>query len=79
MAEDEELYVWIDALRARLKRGDFVDLQPVDLGYGTGIIPVAHAIRIMLADLDDLDAQPDSAARRQRLVTDFKRLRELID
>jgi hypothetical protein len=87
VATDEGLGPWIRDLRGRVARGDLITLPPVDLGYGTGNMPADLTIRIMLADLDDLDDPEGSSrdghgadheARRRALLDDFMRLRELL-
>ena len=80
----DDLSVWLADLRQRLARGDLASLTPLDLGDGllaTGELTV----RIMLADLDHLDdlivEAPDGSHlidRRQRLLSNFRRLREMI-
>ena len=75
---------WIRGLRARLRRGDLADLGPIDLGYGTDVLPAERLVRIMLVDLDDLEAQIRAGERTilsprwQGLIGDFRRLRDLI-
>ena len=75
---------WIHDLRARFERGDLADLGPIDLGYGTEILPGELTVRIMLVDLDDLEAQIRGGSRTilsprwQNLIRDFRRLRDLI-
>jgi hypothetical protein len=71
---DSDLQAWITKLRARLERGEFTGAPPIDLGYGSGALPAADAIQIMLADLDD----SDNAPLRLALLDDFRRLRTLI-
>jgi len=71
---DGDLQAWITELRARLERGEFTGAPLIDLGYGSGALPAADAIQIMLADLDDSDTVP----LRLRLLDDFRRLRALI-
>jgi hypothetical protein len=85
LLRDDELAAWIVALRARLDRGDLATLGPVDVGHGTDILPAQDTVRIMLADLDDLDDMtPDEAntpinvARHDVLITSFRILRALI-
>ena len=82
---DVELAAWIADLRARLDRGELATLGPVDVGHGTDALPAQDTIRILLADLDDLeDMTPDeandpvNAARRDVLLTSFRILRTLI-
>lgn len=86
MATDDGLDRWIRDLRTHLARGDLVGLQPVDLGARTQHLPGQTTIRIMLADLADLD-DPDGSwrgdtdwhdERRAGLLDDFRRLRDLI-
>jgi hypothetical protein len=76
---DDELAAWIADLRARLDRGELATLGPVDVGHGTDALPAQDTVRIMLADLDDLeDMTPDEAddpvnvARRDVLLTSFR-------
>jgi hypothetical protein len=83
---DDELAAWIADLRARLDRGELATLGPVDVGHGTDALPAQDTVRIMLADLDDLeDMTPDEAddpvnvARRDVLLTSFRILRTLIN
>jgi hypothetical protein len=77
---------WIAALRDRLARGAFANLAPFDIGDGTGPLPGELVVRIMLADLADLD-DPDGSwrldatnreERRLDLHDAFRRLRELL-
>jgi hypothetical protein len=82
---DDDLMSWIAELRARLDRGHLETLLSLDLGHGIPALPAAHAIRIMLADLDSFaDMAPDEAddpvnvARRTSLLADFRVLRFLI-
>jgi hypothetical protein len=82
---NNELAAWIADLRARLDRGDLATLGPVDIGHGTQILPAQDTVRILLADLDELDeVTPDAAcdpvnvARRDVLLTSFRILRTLI-
>ena len=83
---DDRLTAWIAELRARLDHGDLAALAPIDIGYGTYNLPAARTIRIMLADLDDVEAMaPNEAndlvnvARRASLLADFRALQFLID
>jgi hypothetical protein len=76
---------WIRALRQRVERGELADLDPIDIGYGTGGLPAEASIRIMLSDLEDLadvrasDLDEGSRSRRrQMLLDDFRRLREIL-
>jgi hypothetical protein len=76
---------WISDQRARLDRGDLATLAPVDIGHGTHVLPAAHLIRVMLADLDSYDDMtaaeanaPVNVARRVGLMGDFRLLRLLI-
>jgi hypothetical protein len=85
MESDEGLDAWIAALRDRRERGDLVGLEPFDLGYGTYNMPAELTIAIMLADLDGCSdpsigqrARARDVLRRQGLLNDFRRLRELI-
>jgi hypothetical protein len=85
MIESDDLGRWIGTLRARLARGDLAGSGSIDLGDGTGHLPGELFVRIMLADLDHLDGLPPEARewvdfpdRRQALLNDFKRLRELL-
>jgi hypothetical protein len=85
MSEDGRLTDWIDALRGRLAQGDLAGLGPIDVGDGTGHLSGEITIRVLLADLDDLD-DPDGswrvggarAERRRDLDAAFGRLRALI-
>lgn len=83
--QDDEIKDWIAGLRARLAHGDLADIGPIDLGYGTRVMPAALTIQIMLADLDGCDDpvdRPDERrrdlARRASLLDDFRRLRMAI-
>ena len=86
MASDESLDRWIRDLRSHLVQGDLPTLKPFDLGDGTMQLPGETTLRIMLADLRDLDDPAGSAARdpgwrgerRGRLLDQFARLRELL-
>ena len=80
-----EFTAWIADLRACLDRGDLATLGPVDVGHGPDILPAQATIRIMLADLDDLDEMtpnetndPINVARRDVLLTNCRILRTLI-
>jgi hypothetical protein len=80
-----DLDEWISDQRARLDRGDLATVAPVDIGHGTHIMPAAHLVRIMLADLDSYDDMtaaeinaPVNVARRVGLIGDFRLLRILI-
>jgi hypothetical protein len=85
---DDELAVWIATLRNRLDRGEFVGTDPINLGNGTGPLAGGLLIRVMLADLEDLDdpdgsyrldgEHPNRATCRGNLLRDFKRLRALL-
>ena len=82
---DDELAVWITALRVRLDRGDLATLGPVDVGHGTDVLPTQDTVRIMLADLGSFDEMtsdeandPVNVARRDVLLTSFRILRALI-
>jgi hypothetical protein len=85
---DDELTAWIATLRDRLDRGEFVGTDPLDLGDGTGALTAGLLIRVMLADLEDLDdpdgsyrldgEHPHRATCRGNLLRDFKRLRALL-
>jgi hypothetical protein len=81
----DDLTLWIETLRERLKGGELASLGSTDVGYGTGMLPGETVVRMMLADLDHCDEPPTSAkgrsvdvARRQALLEDFSRLRDLI-
>jgi len=85
LPQDDELAAWIVELRARLDRGELSMLGPVDVGHGTNALPAQDTVRIMLADLDDLEEMmPDEAndpvnvARRDVLLTNFRILWTLI-
>ena len=77
---------WIDGLRKRLAAGELARLAPIDLGDGTGHLRSEVTVKVMLADLADLDDPEgswggDAAWREERrrfLLADFRRLRELI-
>src|SRR5689334_7746995 len=58
---DDGLERWIGDLRDRLKRGALAGIGPIDIGYGTGHLRGETVIRVMLADLDHLDALPAAA------------------
>ncbi|MDP8924952.1 MAG: hypothetical protein M3O34_19060 [Chloroflexota bacterium] len=82
----DDLAGWIAELRDRVARGELAGLGRIDM-HGA-MVPVELVVRIMLADLDDLDAEdvipeqrhdPYAARRRQALLRDFRRLREQID
>jgi hypothetical protein len=87
MVPDDGLDRWIRDLRAHLEGGDLAGLRPIELGHGTRCLSTETTIRIMLADLTDLDDPLGSAARdpdwrderRCALRWDFRRLRKLID
>ena len=88
------IVVWISELRGRHARGELDGLAPIDIGDGTEHFPTTHTVRIMLHDLDDLNAfdrrrrenghpasdadVEDRRVRRLELLNDFRRLRELI-
>ena len=81
-----DLERWIDELRGRLARGDLADLEPFDVGDGTGHLPAEHTIRSMLAELDDLHRPPYLNDRRDHpqqqlgdLLNRFRRLRKLLE
>ena len=81
----DPLKAWIGTLRDRLGRDGLAHVAPFDLGDGTGGMPGERTIRIMLADLDHLDALPPEARdlsenreRRRALLEDFRRLRAVI-
>ena len=80
-----DLNHWIGNLRERLAHGELTDLDPFDLGDGTGTLPGRTTVKIMLADLDHLEQLPATVhgprtpfARLHDLFRDFTRLRELI-
>ena len=82
---NDELAAWIADLRTRLERGDLATVAPVDVGHGTHVLPAQDTIRILLADLDDVnEVTPDEAddpvnvARRDVLLINFRILRTLI-
>jgi hypothetical protein len=82
---DDGLAEWVATLRVRLDRGDLKTLAPVDIGHGSNDVPVAHLVRIMLADLESYDNMapaeannPVNLARRHGLLGDFRVLRLLI-
>jgi len=77
---------WIAELRARRDRGELAALGPIDFGDGLHALPAEHAIELMLADLDELDAMtpgeandPVRVARRASLLADFRALQFLFD
>jgi hypothetical protein len=85
LPSNDELAAWIADLRARLDRGDLATLGPVDVGHGTDALPGQDTVRIMLADLDELEEltpeeanDPVNAARRDVLLTNFRILHTLI-
>ena len=77
---------WISDLRDHLERGALMELPPFELGHGTRHLPGETTVRIMLADLEDLEDPDGSAARdrtwrdmrHRRLLADFRWLRELL-
>jgi hypothetical protein len=82
----DDLDAWIGILRDRLARGELATLDPIDIGYGTTILPARIMIAIMLTDLDELDepatdwdADGHRLERRRALLEEFRRLRALID
>ncbi len=82
-AEPDDLAAWIDALRARLARGELDGQGSFDTS--DGILPVGLAARIMLADLDHYEdltpeqrGEPLVIARRLHLLADFCELRARI-
>jgi hypothetical protein len=82
---DEEISAWIAALRHRLAAGELAALGPIDVGDDTDNLPGEVVVRIMLADLNDLDSlapgghdQAVAITRRRALSEDLQRLRELI-
>ena len=83
---DVALESWIGALRGHLERGALMELPPFELGHGTRRLPGETTVRVMLADLDDLEDPEGSAARdpewraqrRLSLLLDFGRLRALL-
>jgi hypothetical protein len=54
-----------DVLRRLLDAGDLADLPPVDVGADT-VTPFAIAVRIALADLDQLTAQARAGMMAKR-------------
>jgi hypothetical protein len=91
----DDLLVWIAELRDRLDRGEFDGLDSIDFGDGHGLLPAERTVRIMLNDLDELEAfdqrkrgngHPPSddevefyRIRRFELLAAFLRLRATID
>ena len=76
---------WIADLRARMEHGNLTALGPIDFGDGLPALQAEHAVRLMLADLDDLEAMtpseandPVNVARRASLLADFRVLRLLF-
>ena len=86
MPADDGLDRWFSDLRGHLERGDLMELPPFEFGHGTGHLPGETTVRIMLADLADLDDPLGSAARepggrdqrRRELLEDFQWLRALL-
>jgi hypothetical protein len=86
MVSDDDLDRWIRDLRTHLDCGDLARLSPFDIGDGTARLPGEITVRIMLADLADLNDPEggwggDAAwrdERRRGLLDDFGRLRELL-
>jgi hypothetical protein len=85
LVPDGDLRAWIAELRERLDRGDLTRRASVDIGHGTADLPLALAVRVMLADLDSFEAMdPDEAedpvnvARRASLLADFRTLQLLF-
>jgi hypothetical protein len=86
MPPAEALARWISDLRGHLERGALMELPPFELGHGTRCLPGETTVRIMLADLDDLEDPEGSAARDRtwrgmrlgRLLADFRWLRGLL-
>ena len=81
----DDLKTWVAELRASVDRGDLAKLGSIDLGSGTAALPAEYTVRIMLADLHDLEAMtPDEAndpvnvAHRARLLADFRLLQFLL-
>ena len=83
---DDGLTHWISDLRGHLERGALMELPPFELGHGTRRLPGETTVRVMLADLDDLEDPAGSAARdagwrarrRLSLLLDFEQLRALL-
>ena len=82
--ERSELDAWISDLRGRVARGELDGLGTIPLD-GAAVLGTATVVRIMLADLDHYDDLPSEQrrdllvqARRELLLRDFRRLRELI-
>ena len=72
-------------MRARGERGDLAALGPIDFGDGLPALPAEHAVQLMLADLDELEAMtpseandPVNVARRASLLADFRTLHLLF-
>jgi hypothetical protein len=86
VAPDDSLDGWIRDLHDHVAQGDLATLKPFDLGDGTMQLPGETTLRIMLADLSDLDDPLGSwdgdaawrAERRHHLHDDFTRLRALL-
>jgi hypothetical protein len=79
------LEAWIDELRGHLERGELGRFGVVELRDGSHIFTLEHAVKIMLADLADLDSLPADhspnalrAGRRQALRDDFQYLRDRL-
>jgi hypothetical protein len=86
MSPDDSLDRWTHDLRGHLARGDLAGLGAFDIGDGTMCLPGEITVRIMLADLVDLDNPEGSwggdaawrEERRRELRRNFRRLRELL-
>ena len=80
-----DILTWITELRDRVERNELAGRGPIDFGYGTTTVPPERIIRIMLADLRDLDGAPvrrrrwaAAMTRRLDLLKAFRRIREQI-
>ena len=79
----DDLVAWLAALRGRVARGELAGCGTYDAGGGR--LPVAHAARTLLADVDhdrDLTLKrrrdPFNVNRRRLLLADLRRLRDQI-
>jgi hypothetical protein len=82
----KDLDGFVPELRGRLDRGDYANLDPVDLGALSPLRDPELALRIMLADWDHFDhltpEQRDDylvAARRLKVLADLDALRKRLD
>ena len=82
----KDLDGFVPELRGRLKRGEYANLGPVDLGELGPFGDPELALRVMLADWDHFDdlspEQRDDyrvAARRLTVLADLDALRQRLD